>query len=320
VVHLAGVLDDVVFSSLDEQRLANVLRPKLDAATHLDALTRDLDLGLFAMFSSAAGVIGNAGQANYAAANVFLDALAAARRARGQAGSSLAWGLWAPDSAMTGRLDDRDRGRLARAGAEAMSVPEALALFDEAVTSGPPLVVAARIDRDALRVRDADGSLPAVLRRLVPRGGRPASAATGDRASGGLADQLAGMAPAERSQALVNLVLKHAAAVLGHGSVPARDADRGFLELGLDSLTAVELRNRLAAACGLRLPATLIFDHPTATELGRWLNGQLSPVDERPETVDTGDDGRREHADEDINAVDAMDVDELIRAVQSTGE
>ena len=314
VVHTAGVLDDVVFTSLTSERLATVLRPKVDAAVHLDQLTGDLGLGMFVLFSSAAGVIGNPGQANYAAANVFLDALAAARRSRGQAATSMAWGLWAPDSGMTGQAD---RGRLARAGAEAMPVAEALALFDQGVRSGEPLVVAARVDRGALRAQRDQGSLPAVMRRLVPRGGRPVPAAGEARTSEGLADQLAGMAVTERRQALVNFVRKHAAAVLGHGSVTALDADRGFLDMGFDSLTAVELRNRLAAAAGLRLPATLIFDCPTPAALARWLNEQISPVSDVPETVDDGDDGHQHRGDDEINAVDAMDVDELIHAVNS---
>ncbi|MFE9870164.1 SDR family NAD(P)-dependent oxidoreductase [Micromonospora sp. NPDC005686] len=316
VVHLAGVLDDVVFTSLTGQRLEAVLRPKIAAAAYLDELTRDLDLGMFVMFSSAAGVTGNPGQANYAAANVFLDSLAAARRARGQAGTSMAWGLWAPDSGMTGTLDERGRERLARAGAQAMPVPVALALLDEGVESGQPLVVAARLDRGALRVQADEGSLPAVMRRLVPRG-RPAHAATETGTSAGLADQLAGMGPSERAQALLNVVRKHAAAVLGHASLTALDADRGFLDVGFDSLTAVELRNRLAAASGLRLPATLIFDCPTPAELGRWLHEQLFPADETEQTTDPAAD--RADAD-DVDAVDDMDLDELIRAVHSTRE
>jgi acyl carrier protein len=274
---------------------------------------------MFVMFSSAAGVTGNAGQANYAAANVFLDALAAARRARGEAGTSMAWGLWAPESGMTGQMGGQDRGRLARAGAEAMSVPEALALLDQGVGSGLPLVVAARLNLDALRVQAEQGSLPAVMRRLVPRGSKPAAATARQGNAGGLAELLAGLAPAERRQALVTFVRKHAAAVLGHGSVAALDADRGFLDMGFDSLTAVELRNRLAAATGLRLPATLIFDCPTPTELARWLNEQVSPADQAEEKADD-DSGLPSADDDEINAADAMNVDELIRAVYSTEE
>jgi short-subunit dehydrogenase len=319
VVHLAGVLDDVVFTALTEDRLARVLRPKIDAAVHLHELTAGLPLGMFVTFSSAAGVIGNPGQANYSAANVFLDALATARRARGQAGTSVAWGLWAPDSGMTGALDEQDRDRLARAGAQAMSVPEALAMLDEAIDSGPPMVVGARIDRGALRAQAEAGTLPAVLSRLLPRGARQAAETRSDQPGAGLAEQLAGLAPAERRQALVNLVRKHAAAVLGHGSVTAVDAERGFLDVGFDSLTAVELRNRLAAATGLRLPATLIFDCPTPTALARRLGELSGPQDEAPETADDGGQDPRAHED-DVDAVDDMDLGELIRAVHSTEE
>ncbi|HEV2639123.1 MAG TPA: type I polyketide synthase [Actinocrinis sp.] len=315
VVHLAGVLDDVVFTSLTDLRLADVLRPKIAAAVHLDELTRDTDLGLFALFSSAAGVTGNPAQANYAAANVFLDALAAARRARGQAGTSLAWGLWAPDSEMTGRLGDRERGRLARAGAQAMTPAQALALFDEGVESGRAMSVAARIDRGALRAQADQGTLPTVLRLLVPRGGRPAPQAAADASSGGLEQQLAGLAPAERRQALVAFVRRHAAAVLGHETVAAIDADRGFLDMGFDSLTAVELRNRLAAATGLRLPATLVFDCPTPAQMAAWFAERISADDGAPAEDESTD----QNTDE-IDAVDTMDVDELIRAVHSTEE
>jgi acyl carrier protein len=215
---------------------------------------------------------------------------------------------------MTGHLDGRDRSRLARLGADTLSVPEGLALLDQAVHTGEPLVVAARIDRGALRARDAQGTLPAVLRQLVPRGSRPVPAAGQDSTSAGLASQLAGMPASQRRQALADLVGKHTAAVLGHGSATALDADRGFVEMGFDSLTAVELRNRLAAAAGLRLPATLIFDCPTPAALARYLNERISPVSEIPDTAN-GDNGHRPLSDDEISAVDAMDVDELILAV-----
>jgi acyl carrier protein len=203
-----------------------------------------------------------------------------------------------------------------------MSAPEALALFDEGVAAGNPLVLAARLDRDALRTRAEEGLLPAVMRALVPRGGRPAGTAGESRDSRGLLDQLAGMAAAERTQMLVSVVRKHAAAVLGRGSLSARDDDLGFMDMGFDSLTAVELRNRIAAACGLRLPATLIFDYPTPMELGRWLHEQLSPAPEAPaQAPETeAENGGRPSDDNDIDVVEAMDVDELIRAVRSTEE
>jgi hypothetical protein len=269
---------------------------------------------MFALYSSAAGLLGNPGQANYGAANVFLDTLAAVRRSRGQAATSIAWGLWAPDSALTGQLNAVDRDRLSRGGAQAMSAAEGLALFDQGVRSGEPLVVAAHIDRAALRAQDSQGTLPPVMRGLAPRRGRPEHTAGDSGTSEGLAGRLVGMSPAERRQALVNLVRKQAAAVLGHGSASSLDVDRGFLEMGFDSLTAVELRNRLATATGLRLPATVIFDCPTPLDLARGLEERFSPVSDVPSAADGGDDGHRQRVDEETSAVDDMDVDELIRA------
>ncbi|MBL1103056.1 SDR family NAD(P)-dependent oxidoreductase [Streptomyces sp. 5-8] len=315
VVHTAGVLDDTVFTSLTSERLAPVLRPKVDAAVHLDRLTAGLDLGMFVMYSSAAGLLGNPGQANYGAANVFLDTLAAVRRSRGQAATSIAWGLWAPDSALTGQMNALDRDRLSRSGAQAMSAAEGLALFDQGARAGEPLVVAAHIDREALRAQDAQGTLPPVMRLLAPRRGRPdRGAGAGGTAAQG-ADQFAGMSAAERRQALVLLVRKQAAAVLGHGSATALDVDRGFVEMGFDSLTAVELRNRLATATGLRLPATVIFDCPTPADLARRLDERLAPASDAPGAADDGDDGHRQPVDDETSTVDDMDVDELIRAV-----
>ncbi|MFD9460101.1 SDR family NAD(P)-dependent oxidoreductase [Streptomyces sp. NPDC060027] len=315
VVHTAGALDDTVFTSLTGERLAPVLRPKIDAAVHLDELTTGLDLGMFALYSSAAGLLGNPGQANYGAANVFLDTLAAARRSRGQAATSIAWGLWAPDSALTGQMNAVDRERLTRGGAQAMSAAEGLALFDQAVRADEPLVVAAHIDRAALRAQESQGSLPPVMRLLIPRRARP-DRGTGDSGtSAGVAGRLTGMSAGERRQALVTLVRKQAAAVLGHGSATALDVDRGFVEMGFDSLTAVELRNRLATATGLRLPATLIFDCPTPAELARRLDERLSPASDAPTAADDGDDGHGRPDEDDIGTVDDMDVDELIRAV-----
>ncbi|MGW5354304.1 SDR family NAD(P)-dependent oxidoreductase [Streptomyces sp. NPDC004031] len=328
VVHTAGVLDDTVLGSLTPERLAPVLRPKVDAAVHLDELTADLDLGMFVMYSSAAGLLGNPGQANYGAANVFLDTLAAVRRSRGQAGSSLAWGLWANDSALTGQMNAQDRDRLSRSGARAMSAAEGLALFDQGAMAAEALVVTAHIDREALRAQDAAGTLPPVMRQLAPRRTRPErAAATGAGTAGaGGAEQFAGMTAGERRQALVVLVRKQSAAVLGHGSAAALDVDRGFVEMGFDSLTAVELRNRLAGATGLRLPATVIFDCPTPTDLARRLGEMLAPAGEAPAdepdaapgtapgTADGTADGT---AADDDGLVDDMDVDELIRAVNS---
>ncbi|MFF1586452.1 SDR family NAD(P)-dependent oxidoreductase, partial [Streptomyces sp. NPDC058283] len=288
VIHAAGVLDDGVLESLDASRFERVLRPKVDAAWNLHELTRDLELSAFVVFSSAAGVFGNAGQANYAAANVFLDALAQARRAEGLPGLSLAWGLWAGASAMTEGLGESDRRRIARLGAEALSEAEGLELLDRAVGEGAPgLLVPVRLSPPALRAQAQAGALPALLRALVPATVRrqAAAGAAGAVAGGGAPiNRLTGLPPTEREEYVHDLVRREVADVLGHATPDAIQATQPFTELGFDSLTAVELRNRLTAVTGLRLPATLVFDHPTTAALtDRVLNDLVGDSVETPE-------------------------------------
>ncbi len=271
VVHTAGVLADGLLESLDAERLDAVLRPKLDAALHLDELTRDTPLAGFVLFSSAAGVFGGLGQANYAAANAALDALAERRRAAGLPGRALAWGLWAPGGGMTGGLAGSDLDRLARSGFTALSEVDGLALFDAALRLDPPVLVAVRLNRTVLRAQ-AESGLPPLLRGLVRA---PLPRAAGAASGTGLADRLARRPAAERERALVDLVRAHAAVVLGFAGADAIDERRAFKDLGFGSLSAVELRNRLAGATSLRLPATLAFDYPSAAVLGRHLCERL---------------------------------------------
>ncbi|MGK5638145.1 type I polyketide synthase [Streptomyces sp. URMC 126] len=273
VVHAAGVLDDGVVTSLTPDRMSTVLRPKADAAWHLHELTRDLPLSMFVLFSGAGGTLGNGGQANYAAANAFLDGLAAHRRALGLPAVSMAWGHWADTSAMTGGLDDADRARMRRSGVLPLTAAEGLALFDAALGRDRAFVLPARLDLAALRA----GTPPPLLRALAAPAGRRAAAADAEPAAGegGFASRLAALPPAERGAVLLDLVRAHVATVLGHGSPDEVDTGRGFLEAGFDSLRAVELRNRLAAATGLRLPATLTFDHPNPDALARHLRSRL---------------------------------------------
>ncbi|MFF1797756.1 MDR/SDR family oxidoreductase, partial [Kitasatospora sp. NPDC058263] len=213
VVHAAGVLDDGVLTSLDAAQVDRVLRPKLDAAWHLHDLTRDLDLAAFVLYSSIAGVNGAAGQANYAAANTFLDTLAAHRAASGRAGLSLAWGLWEQASGMTGHLAEADRARMARGGLVPMTAEEGLALFDAALAAGEPVVVPARLDTRALRA-DPDG-VPAPLRDLVRTAVVRRTAAAGGDGSQSLAERLARLSGADRRSTLLDLVTAQVAAVLG---------------------------------------------------------------------------------------------------------
>ncbi|WP_345006191.1 SDR family NAD(P)-dependent oxidoreductase, partial [Streptosporangium album] len=265
VVHAAGVLDDGVIASMTPERMDAVLRPKADAAWHLHELTRDLDLSAFVLFSSTAGLVDGAGQGNYAAANVFLDALAVHRRARGLVATSLAWGLWT-GTGMGAELDEAGLRRIDRLGLAPLSPAENLALLDEALGTGEAALVPVRVDFAALAAR-SDG-VPALFRGLVRvpvrrtvRTGGPAS----DMPS--FARELAGLSGTERSRTVLEWVRTHIAAVLGHDGSEAIDPRRAFNEIGFDSLAAVDLRNRLNQATGLRLPATLIFDYPTPQAL-----------------------------------------------------
>ncbi|MGH3382928.1 MAG: SDR family NAD(P)-dependent oxidoreductase, partial [Actinoallomurus sp.] len=265
VVHAAGVLDDGVIESLTPERLERVMRPKVDAALHLYELTADMDLSAFVLFSSVAALIGSPGQANYAAANAALDALAARLRAAGSPATSLAWGLWAATTGIAGELDENELARLERMGTEPLSAELGLELFDEAQGLAEALLVPVRLDLGVLRGQARAGMLPALLRGLV----RVPSRRTG--AGGSLAQRLDGVPENDREHVVLELVQTQVAAVLGHASADAVDPERAFKELGVDSLAAVELRNRLTQASGVRLPSTLVFDHPTPTAIARLL-------------------------------------------------
>ncbi|MFD6717514.1 SDR family NAD(P)-dependent oxidoreductase, partial [Micromonospora chalcea] len=275
VVHLAGVLDDGVVTALTPQRVDTVFAPKLDAAWHLHELTRHLDLAGFVLFSSGAGVFGVPGQANYAAANAFLDALALARRAEGLPGRSFAWGLWEQASEMTAKLDRTDPRITARDGQLAIPSELGMALFDAGLRLAEPVLVPTRIDVAALGERAERP--PALLRGLLRRERPTARAATPAGGGRTLADELAALDGPERHTLVVDLVREQAASVLGHGSRVAVAPGRAFSQIGFDSLTAVELRNRLTTATGLRLPATLIFDYPDPNELATYLVSELAP-------------------------------------------
>ncbi|RLU77111.1 hypothetical protein CTZ27_38285 [Streptomyces griseocarneus] len=264
VVHTAGVLDDGVVTALTAEQMDRVLAPKVDAAWHLHELTRERELSAFVLFSSIAGSNGAPGQANYAAANAFLDELARHRADLGLPALSLAWGLWEDTGGMTGHLAEADRRRLARGGVVPMTAEEGLALFDAALGRGEPVSVPARLSTAGLG--DDPAGVPALLRNLVRPGprtpARRAAAGTGAEPES-LARTLTPLPEPERQEAVLDLVAAHVATILGHSDPRAvRDA-RAFRDLGVDSLAAVELRNRLAAATGARLPATLVFDHPS---------------------------------------------------------
>ncbi|MGX7825879.1 SDR family NAD(P)-dependent oxidoreductase [Actinokineospora sp. 24-640] len=274
VVHAAGVLDDGTVESLTPDRVDTVLAPKADAALALHELTADADLALFALYSSASALFGTPGQANYAAANAVLDGLAHQRRGAGLPATALAWGMW--EGGMTGALSEHDRAR----GGTAITTAQGTALFDAATALSPAHLVPANLDLAGLRA--AGAPVPPLLRALV----RPATRAAANPAkTAGLADQLARLPRPEQVRVVVDVVRANAALVLGHAAPEAIGADRPFTELGIDSLTAVELRNRLAAVAGVRLPATLVFDHPTPDALAVFLLSEVVPAGPSPAAV-----------------------------------
>ena len=278
VIHAAGVLDDAVVTSLTPERVDAVLRAKVDAAWNLHELTRDANLSAFVLFSSMAGLVGSSGQANYAAANSFLDGLASHRRAHGLPAISLGWGLWDQASDMTGGLDAAGRARLGRTGVLALSSAEALQLFDAAIVVDEPFLLPARIDTAALRANAA--VVPPMFVDLINASTRRRvdDSLAASKSKSALAQRIHGLPDAEQHAVLLDLVRSHIATVLGNTTPEAIDPDKAFQELGFDSLTAVEMRNRLKAATGLALSPTIIFDYPTPGGLATYIRGELAGV------------------------------------------
>ncbi len=323
VIHSAGVLDDGTITALTPERVDAVLRPKVDAAWNLHELTGP-DLAAFVLFSSLAGTLGNPGQGNYAAANGFLDALAQHRRAEGLPATSLAWGPWAQDTGMTSGLSEADRVRAARTGIAALPYEQGLRLFD-AHDSGPAVLVPARLRIGVLRSQAESGTLPAMLRQLVRRPVRRL-APSGRVPSVNWAQRLTDLPEPERRQSVLDLVRSEAAAVVGHASPSALKSERAFKEAGFDSLTGVELRNRLAAITGLRLPATLVFDHPTPAALADHLMGLFAPMRPAAPTSVLADLERLERpvlaasADAETRMELIESLNELLRKVRGTAD
>ncbi|WP_026126227.1 type I polyketide synthase, partial [Nocardiopsis gilva] len=286
VVHTAGVLADGLAAAMTPDQVDAVLRPKADAAWHLHELTRDRDLSAFVLFSSTAGFLDGAGQGNYAAANVFMDSLAAQRVRDGLPATSLAWGLWTGTGGMGENLDDAALQRIKRLGLDVLSPEENLASLDAALGTGEAALVPVRVDQRALSSR-SDG-VPAILRGLVRAPARPTAASSGPvSVEESLARQLAEMPESERARVLLDMVRAQVADVLGHDGSEAIGPRRAFSDIGFDSLAAVELRNRLNAATGLRLSATLTFDYPTPHALAEHIESKLISVEQRAAVAPT---------------------------------
>ncbi|MFC1233341.1 type I polyketide synthase, partial [Streptomyces sp. Sce081] len=275
VFHLAGTLDDGLITTQTPQRLRKVLAPKIDGALHLHTLTTGHDLAAFVLFSSAAGILGGAGQSTYAAANTFLDALAEHRRAQGQVATSLSWGLWQQAGiGMTAHLGDAELARMRRQGVTALTTEQALHLLDTTLTGPHPHTVPVRLDLGAVR-REAERSddVPALFRGLVRARQRRAGAAAA--APGALRDRLLALPEEERHASVLEVVRREVAVVLGIADAASVGAKQVLKDLGIDSVMAVELRRRLSAETGVSLPATLAFDYPTPTAIAGLLLDKL---------------------------------------------
>ncbi len=306
VVHTAALLEDGVLGSQTPERFERVLAAKADAAWHLHELTAGLDLSAYVLFSSVAGTVGNPGQANYAAANAFLDALAARRVAAGLPATSLAWGLWERTRKRGEALmRDSDLSRLARSGLAAIDDEQGLELLDTALGLGRPALAPLGLDLPVLRAQARAGELPPVFSDLVRAPAKRAGAAP---PAEDLGRRLAAVPEPERGQVALDFVCEQITAVLGLDSPGSIDPEAPFLELGFDSLTALEFRNRLIAATGLRLSPGVAFDHPTSAALAAHLVSRLGSSEAAPEAAGPGvlsqlfaaalrDDRAREFAD-----------------------
>ncbi|MGF1429061.1 SDR family NAD(P)-dependent oxidoreductase, partial [Kitasatospora sp. LaBMicrA B282] len=294
VVHAAGPLAGATVESLTEPQLRASLTARITGAVRLHELTADRPQVSFVLCSSAAGVLGGAGYTDLAAGAAVLEALAHHRRGLGLPARCLAWGAWTTTEPTADRADEHETVRLSREGAVPLTHTEGLAVFDAALALDEPLVLGTRVDTAVLRERAAAGVLSPMWRGLVRGAGRRAAAA-GEGTGRALARRLVALPKADRGRVVLDLVRGHVAAVLGHDSPARVDETQGFLDAGVDSLTAVELRNRLAAATGLTLPATLVFDYPTPAELARHIElevlgaGADLPVAATPRTTQTTD-------------------------------
>ncbi|MBB5895105.1 type I polyketide synthase [Kutzneria kofuensis] len=266
VVHAAAAAENAMIGAVTDESFEATVRPKADAAWHLHELT--VDLKAFVLFSSAGGLVLAAGQASYAAGNVFLDALAQHRRSLGLPATSLAFGLWDSGVGLASDLSEADLSRMARQGLPALPVDQGLALFDAGVSADRAVVVPMRIDAAALRTRTDE--IPALLRGLVRNPVRTVA-----KSASSLKDRIAGLSEVDQTRVVLDLVRARVASVLGHASVDTIAPDRDFRELGFDSLSAVDFRNLLNTETGLRLPATLIFDYPTPSAIASYLVTEL---------------------------------------------
>ena len=273
VIHCAGVVGRGLVATLSADGLYETLAAKVDAAWHLHELTEPLDVSAFMLFSSAAGVLGSPLHGGYAAANVFLDALAQARAARGLPGLSIAWGLWDSTEGMGGDLRQAAGEMVARSGLRVIAPGEGMQMLDAACACAEALVVPLPIDVEVLRANGETGVLPPMFRGLAGLPQRVADVAEGES----LAQRLAGVPAQERAAVLLEAVLEQVGTVLGEVPPGGVDSDTSLLELGFNSLSAVELHNRLLAMTMLPIPVDVVLERPSPAALARYLDSQMTP-------------------------------------------
>ncbi|MEW2087583.1 SDR family NAD(P)-dependent oxidoreductase, partial [Streptomyces sp. NPDC005283] len=291
VFHLAGVVDDAMLADQDAERFDRVLAPKVAGAAHLRELTEEAGLGAFVLFSSLSGVLGGPGQSSYASANAYLDAMAARMRRAGRAATSLSWGMWEQSgSGMASNLGRADLARMRRQGVGALSARQGLRALDAALAGTSAHLVPVRLELAALqRAADKGTDVAGLLRSLVRM--RPRRADSRAAGSSGLSGRLAALPQEQRLRTLIQLVRSETAAVVGGSGPDGIGEQQVFQELGMDSMTSVELRRRLSAATGLPLPSTLAFDYPTPTAVAQLLLERLSRTAQKRTPARSADTG-----------------------------
>jgi NAD(P)-dependent dehydrogenase (short-subunit alcohol dehydrogenase family)/acyl carrier protein len=276
VIHLAGVLDDGVLMKQNPERFRRVMAPKVAGSWNLHALTSDCPLDFFVLFSSVASLLGSPGQANYAAGNAFMDALAQHRRLRGLPGVSVNWGPWA-DAGMAADLARRSGRRWIPEGVDALSVAEGLSALTRVLPQGGPQLAVMPVDWSRFLGQFPAGSEPRVLAQILARVGRAAPPG-GEVSRPRIREDLREAPAGERRALLIAYLQKKTAEVMRLPGDDLPDPDQGLFEMGLDSLMAVELKNILVLAAGKDLPASLIFSFPNIAALADFLLGELVPV------------------------------------------
>ena len=287
VVHAAGVVDSGVLSSMTPERCETTIVPKAYGAWLLHQATRNLDLDLFLMFSSISGVIGMPGLANYAAANNFLDSLAHLRSAQGLPATSVAYGTWAGDGGMASKLGPTTISHLAYFGLDPLPPDEGLELLKQAVVSGRALTVAAALDLERLRgfFEEQGGRIPPLFDTLLPRDSIAAQGPSTSRWH--LRKALSEAGSEQRAGIVLNTVRHVVAKALGFTHPLRVEVDRPLKDIGIDSLTAVQMRNHLATLTGLTLSVNIAFIHPNLRVLSHSLLSQLQDTDTSSATIES---------------------------------